>query len=60
MLHSAGANGIEHDVSGQLKQVALPLYEDRFETPLQNMSDSPVSTIEPLGVGSIQKLHAPR
>jgi len=40
--------------------MALLLDKDRLEAALQKMSDSVVTTIEPLGVNTVEKVHSTR
>jgi len=54
------ANRIEHNVPGELKQMAVSLDEDRLETPLEDMPCSFHLAILPLCVNPVQITHTSR
>src|ERR1044072_4766640 len=54
------SHGIEHDVPGDLQKIRLAIDEMRLEPPLEKMSDTLVSAVEPGGVVAVEILHPQR
>lgn len=52
--------GVEPNVSGQLKQVAFLLHQDRLVPSLQKMPHSVVPAVERLGVDAVKLTHSTR
>ena len=53
-----GADRVEHNVPRQLQQVRVLLNDDRFVTPLENMSAAVVDRVEALCVGAVELPHS--
>jgi len=60
IIHQAGSNGIQMDVSGQLPVVVLALDNDALEPALKQWTTSPVPTVEADGVSGVKIVHARR
>lgn len=57
MAHSIRPDGIEHDISRKLQKMTLLLDKDCLEAALQNVSNTPVSSIESLRKHAVEQLH---
>jgi hypothetical protein len=60
MTTKSSADGIEHDVTHQLEQMGVALDENTAESAVEEMALEAVSPIEPLGVDTVESLHADR
>ena len=58
--YQLSTNWIEHDVTGQLQEMALLLNKDRFEAALHEMTGTGMLSVEPLRIYPIEMLHSPR
>lgn len=58
--YQLGTNWIEHDVTGQLQEVALLLNKDCFEAALHEMTGAGMLPVEPLCIYPVEMLHSPR
>jgi hypothetical protein len=58
--HESGANGVEHDVAGQLEQVRVALDELAVKPALEEVASVVVAPVEPLRVHTVQPVHSAR
>jgi len=56
----AGANRVEHDVPRELEEVRVAFDENAAESTVEEMALVPVPPVEPLGVDTVESLHAGR
>lgn len=58
--YQLSANWIEHDITGQLQEMALPFNKDCLEAALHEMTGAGMLSIEPLRIYPVEILHSPR
>lgn len=51
---------IEHDVSADLEQIAVPIDHNRLEPTLQHVADPTVTPVEELGIDTVELAHGLR
>jgi hypothetical protein len=60
MPAQAGPDGVEHDVSRELEEVRVALNKNTPKSPVEEMAFVSVPPVEPLGVDTVEPLHAGR
>ena len=59
VIHHAGPHRVEHDIACEFEEIAVFFHQNGLVAPLKHMADTPVATINVLGVHAIELTHAP-